>query len=291
MRDNDSAAGFPVTLRCGPFNLDLGRPLVMGVLNVTPDSFSDGGSYTDPHGAIRRARRMIEEGADIIDVGGESTRPGAAAVSEQEEMDRILPVIEAVAGWGSVPVSVDTSKAVVMGAAADQGAALINDVRALREPGALRVAADSGLAVCLMHMQGQPRTMQASPQYRDVVSQVRDFLAERVAACVQAGIARERLMVDPGFGFGKTLRHNLLLMRHLAAFRDLGLPLLVGVSRKSMIGQLLDLPVEQRLEGSLALATIAFWHGASILRVHDVRATVRALRVCAAVRDVDFDAV
>ena len=267
-------------LDCGGRRLVLDRPRVMGILNVTPDSFSDGGRYLDPGAAVERAWRMVEEGADIIDVGGESTRPGAAPVPPEEELRRVVPVIEAVAAKLPVPVSVDTSKPEVMGAAVAAGAGLVNDVRALRAPGALEAAAELGVPVCLMHMQGEPRTMQRAPAYRDVVAEVRAFLLERVAACEAAGIPRERILIDPGFGFGKTLEHNLALMRRLDAFVETGLPVLVGVSRKSMIGALLgDAPVERRLHGSVAAAVVAACKGAAIVRVHDVAPTVEALRV------------
>ena len=267
-------------LDCGGRRLVLDRPRVMGILNVTPDSFSDGGRYLDLGAAVERAWRMVEEGADIIDVGGESTRPGAAPVPMEEEMIRVVPVIEAIAAKLPVPVSVDTSKPEVMGAAVVAGAGLVNDVRALRAPGALEMVAAFGVPVCLMHMRGEPRTMQRAPAYRDVVAKVRAFLLERVAACEAAGIPRERILIDPGFGFGKTLEHNLALMRRLDAFVETGLPVLVGVSRKSMIGALLgDAPVERRLHGSVAAAVVAACKGAAIVRVHDVAPTVEALRV------------
>ncbi len=267
-------------LDCGGRRLVLDRPRVMGILNVTPDSFSDGGRYLDLGAAVERAWRMVEEGADIIDVGGESTRPGAAPVPMEEEMIRVVPVIEAIAAKLPVPVSVDTSKPEVMGAAVVAGAGLVNDVRALRAPGALEMVAAFGVPVCLMHMRGEPRTMQRAPAYGDVVAEVRAFLLERVAACEAAGIPRERILIDPGFGFGKTLEHNLALMRRLDAFVETGLPVLVGVSRKSMIGALLGgAPVERRLHGSVAAAVVAACKGAAIVRVHDVAPTVEALRV------------
>ncbi|MFO1372549.1 MAG: dihydropteroate synthase [Candidatus Competibacteraceae bacterium] len=255
----------------------------MGVLNVTPDSFSDGGRYWRPAAALQRAEEMAREGAAIIDVGGESTRPGAPPVSVQEELDRVLPIIERLVGELPLPVSVDTSKPEVMQAALRAGAGMINDVRALRLPGALETVAASGLPVCLMHMQGEPNTMQQEPRYVDVVAEVRLFLEERVRACEAVGIPRERILVDPGFGFGKTLAHNLLLLRQLNRFVGLAAGVLVGLSRKSMIGALLDVPVEQRMTGSLAAAVIAAWQGARIIRAHDVRETVQAVRVCAAV--------
>lgn len=256
----------------------------MGVLNVTPDSFSDGGNFLPAEKAVQRARVMVEEGARWVDVGGESTRPGADPVPLQQEMDRVLPVIEAIAAELPVAISVDTSKPELMTAAVAAGAAMINDVNALRAPGALQAAADSGALVCLMHMQGEPRSMQDRPRYDDVVAEVKGFLAGRLAACEQAGIARSRLMVDPGFGFGKSVEHNLLLLQQLAEFRSLGVPLLVGLSRKSLIGKLLGLPVEERLHASVALATLAAWLGADIVRVHDVRASVEAMAMVAAVR-------
>jgi dihydropteroate synthase len=271
-------------LRCGSHTFDLSQPRVMGILNVTPDSFSDGGHHAGLEQALRRARAMVAEGADLIDVGGESTRPGARPVSVQEELDRVIPVIEALAPDLPVPMSIDTSKPEVMRAAVAAGAGLINDVTALRRPGALAVAAGLGVPVCLMHMQGEPGTMQRDPAYGDVVAEVREFLAARLAACVAAGIPRERLLVDPGFGFGKTLAHNLALLRGLPRLAALGVPVLVGLSRKSMIGALLgDAPVGDRVHGSVAAAVLAAERGAAIVRVHDVGATVQALRVLAAV--------
>lgn len=269
---------------CAGKILDLRQPAVMGVLNVTPDSFSDGGRYAALDAALRRAEVMAAEGAAIIDVGGESTRPGAPPVSVQEELDRVLPVVERLARELPIPVSVDTSKPEVMREAARVGAGLINDVWALRQPGALEAAAASGLPVCLMHMRGEPATMQQEPRYIDVVAEVRAFLAERVRACAAAGIPRERILLDPGFGFGKTLEHNLSLLRRLDRFTDVAAGVLAGVSRKSMIGLLLNAPVGERLAGSLAAAVIAVWQGADMIRAHDVRETVQALRVCAAVR-------
>lgn len=269
---------------CAGKLLDLSRPRVMGILNVTPDSFSDGGVYLGPDAALNQARQMVEEGADIIDIGGESTRPGAASVSLQEELDRVIPLIEVLAAELPVPLSIDTSKAEVMSAAVQAGVGMINDVMALRGKGALAAAAASTLPVCLMHMQGEPRTMQADPCYNDVTAEVSGFLLERVDACLAAGIERERLLLDPGFGFGKTLKHNLQLLRELHQVTALGLPLLVGISRKSMIGALLDgAVVDQRLYGSLAAAVMAVERGAAIVRVHDVKPTVDALRITAAV--------
>lgn len=257
----------------------------MGILNVTPDSFSDGGRYDRPGAAIEQVRRMVAEGADIIDIGGESTRPGAPDVPLDEELQRVIPVIEAIRRESDISISVDTSKPAVMREAIQAGASLINDVRALQEPGALETAAELGVPVCLMHMQGQPRTMQASPHYDDVVQEVRDFLLQRVEACRTAGIAQENLILDPGFGFGKTLQHNLRLLRELGTFVETGYPVLVGVSRKSMIGKLLnDRAVDERVAASVGLATLAGWLGAAILRVHDVQETADALAMCRAVQ-------
>ena len=272
---------------CAGKRLNLNQPVVMGVLNMTPDSFSDGGRYLLRDLALRRAETMVAEGAALVDVGGESTRPGAAPVSAQEELDRILPVVEQLARELPVPISVDTSKPEVMHEAARVGAGMINDIRALQMPGAMAVVAASGLPVCLMHLQGDPATMQQEPVYSDVVTEVHDFLVERIDTCVLAGIARERILIDPGFGFGKTLGHNLSLLRHLDRFTALASGVLVGISRKSMIGLLLNVPVGERLAGSLAAAVVAAWGGARIIRTHDVRETVQALRVCAAVLTAD----
>jgi dihydropteroate synthase len=257
---------------------------VMGILNVTPDSFSDGGQFQVRDAALRHVEQMLAEGVDIIDVGGESTRPGAASISLQAELDRVVPVIEAIRERFGVPVSVDTSKPEVMRLAVAAGAAMVNDVCALQEAGALEVCAGLSVPVCLMHMQGLPRTMQQAPQYTDVVWDVGQFFEERITACEQAGITRNRLILDPGFGFGKTLQHNLNLLRRLGEFSLLKLPILVGVSRKSMIGALLDnRPVDGRLYGSVAAAVIAAMNGAKIIRVHDVKATVDAIRIVNAV--------
>lgn len=273
-------------LRCGQRELDLSRPAVMGVLNVTPDSFSDGGDYADPGAAVERALAMLEEGADIIDIGGESTRPGAEPVSESEELDRVLPVIGALRPHTRAVISIDTVKPGVMRAACAAGADLINDVRALRGEGALEAAAATGAAVCLMHMRGEPRTMQQDPTYDDVVVEVCAFLAERVAACEAAGIARERLIVDPGFGFGKTLAHNLTLLRRLPEIAALGPPVLVGLSRKSMFAHLLgDMPAKARVPASLAAAAIAVERGARLVRAHDVAATRQAVDVAREFRE------
>jgi dihydropteroate synthase len=271
-------------LQCGRHLLDLDGPVVMGVLNVTPDSFSDGGRFFDLPAALAQAERLAEEGAAIIDVGGESTRPGAAPVTVEEEMRRVVPVVERLAGSLVVPVSVDTRTLAVMRESLAAGASMINDVTALRTPGALEAVAASGAAVCLMHMQGEPRTMQNEPHYHDVLGEVREFLRERVAVCVAAGIARTRLVIDPGFGFGKTLEHNLELLRDLPTLAAEGLPVLAGLSRKRMIGALTGRGDGDRLAGSVALAVIAALNGASIVRAHDVRETVEALRIVAAVR-------
>ncbi len=273
----------PMRLQCGRHVLDLTSPVVMGVLNVTPDSFSDGGRYADLKAALAHAERMAEEGAAIIDVGGESTRPGAAPVNVDEELRRVIPVIEGLAGRLAIPVSVDTSKPEVMRAAIASGASMINDVAALRAPGAIDAAADSDAAICLMHMQGEPRTMQKEPRYTDVLAEVRDFLRGRVARCVEAGIAVSRLVIDPGFGFGKTLEHNLELLRRLPELAADGYPVLAGLSRKSMIAGLTGRADGDRLGGSLALATFAILSGARIVRAHDVAPTVDALRVVAAI--------
>ena len=272
------------TLDCRGRSLKLDTPIVMGVLNVTPDSFSDGGDFATLERAREQAQRMVSEGAGIIDVGGESTRPGASGVDAAEECRRILPVIEMLAATLPVPISVDTSKPEVMRAAVASGAGLINDVRALREEGALDAAAALGVPVVLMHMQGEPRTMQVAPHYEDVLADVSSFLEQRIDACVRAGIARERLLIDPGFGFGKTLAHNLTLLARLDELLPLGVPLLVGLSRKSMIGTLTGRPVGERSAGSIAAATLAAWKGAHIIRAHDVAGTVDALAIVRALR-------
>ena len=255
----------------------------MGILNVTPDSFSDGGLFDGPDRALAHAREMVDEGAALIDVGGESTRPGADEVSVGDELQRVIPVIEVLADALAVPISVDTSKPEVMRAAAAAGAGLINDVNALRAPGALEAAAATGLPVCLMHMQGTPRSMQQAPSYGDVVAEVGQFLADRIQACMEAGIGRDRIIVDPGFGFGKTLEHNLALLGRLEAFQALACPILIGVSRKSMFGKLLDRDVDERLPGSLAACVIALGKGASIVRAHDVAETRDAVAVFSAI--------
>ncbi|MFM4828219.1 dihydropteroate synthase [Aeromonas rivipollensis] len=260
-------------------SLSLDSPHVMGILNVTPDSFSDGGRFKPLELALAHASQMMDEGATLIDIGGESTRPGAPDVSEQEELDRVIPVVERMVQELDVMISLDTSKAAVMRAGCAAGAHLINDVRALLEPGALAAAAEADVPVCLMHMQGQPRTMQAEPHYDDLLGEVRAFFDERIAACLDVGIPRQHLLLDPGYGFGKTVAHNYQLLAEQQKLLDYGLPLLVGMSRKSMIGNLLGRPVDERLAGSLACALIGLQHGARIIRVHDVRATMDALRV------------
>jgi len=274
-----------MTLRCGSYHLSLERPLIMGVVNVTPDSFSDGGHFLRHEAAVAHARRLIDEGADLLDIGGESTRPGAPPVSLDEERRRVLPVLEALAGLG-VPLSVDTQKPELMREAAAAGAAMVNDVNGFEAPGALDAVAGSGCAICIMHKQGTPQTMQQAPQYGDVVAEVAAYLRSRVEAAQAAGIARERIVVDPGFGFGKTLEHNLALLRGQAQLVP-GLPLLAGLSRKTMIGTLTGRAVGDRVFGSVAAALIAAQHGAAILRVHDVAATRDALVVWQAVREQD----
>ncbi len=269
-------------LRCAAKTLDLSTPVVMGVLNVTPDSFSDGGRFLSPAAAIEQGLRLAAEGAALIDVGGESTRPGAAPVSVAEELARVVPVVRALSERTTAVISVDTSKPQVMQAAAAAGAGLINDVRALREPGALAAARASGCAVCLMHMQGEPGTMQQAPSYRDVLAEVQAFLGERVDACLAAGLQPDQLLIDPGFGFGKTFEHNLTLLRVLAELARADVPLAVGLSRKALLGKLTGRAAHERLYGSVALAVIAALHGARLTRAHDVAATVDALKVVAA---------
>ncbi len=275
------------SLVCGRFTVDLSRPVVMGILNVTPDSFSDGGEFFGLQQAEQHALEMHQQGAAIIDVGGESTRPGSQAVSLQEELDRVIPIIERLSKSLDIPVSVDTSKPEVMREAVAAGASMINDVMSLQLGNAVETVAglDASIAVCLMHMQGQPRTMQANPSYTDVVDDVIQFLLERIKTCKDAGIAESQLLVDPGFGFGKTLQHNLTLLANLSRFTKINLPLLVGISRKSMIGTLLgDVAADQRLIGSVAAAVLAYERGAKILRVHDVKETVDALAIADAVK-------
>ncbi|MEW6167850.1 MAG: dihydropteroate synthase [Pseudomonadota bacterium] len=259
-------------------------PCVMGVLNVTPDSFSDGGRYRERDAAVAHALQLVAEGAAIVDIGGESTRPGAAPVAEQEELDRVVPVIEALRARSDVVISIDTMKPAVMRAACAAGAEIVNDVGALTAPGAIEAVREAGAAVCLMHMQGEPRTMQAAPHYADVVAEVRAFLLERLQACTKAGIDDNRIVVDPGIGFGKTLEHNLSLLANLRALAVGGRPLLIGVSRKSMFGRLLGREVGERLAGGLAAAALAVWQGAAIVRAHDVAATVDAVRTAHAIR-------
>jgi len=269
-------------LQCGRHTLILDIPVVMGVLNVTPDSFSDGGRFVELPAALAQAERLAGEGAAIIDVGGESTRPGAAPVGVDEELRRVIPVIERLVERLALPVSVDTCKPEVMRAAIAAGASMINDVTALRAPGAIEAVAESDVAVCMMHMRGEPRTMQNEPRYTDVLVEVRDFLRGRVACCIEAGISVSRLVIDPGFGFGKTLEHNLELLRRLPELAADGHPVLAGLSRKSMIGKLTGRADGEHLGGSLALATLAMLAGAKIVRAHDVAPTVDAIRIIAA---------
>jgi len=271
-------------LQCGAHRLSLDEPVVMGVVNVTPDSFADGGRYLDQDRAIAHAGRLVAEGAALIDVGGESTRPGAQPVSVEQEIARVVPVVAALAPRIGVPVSVDTRRLEVMRAAVAAGAVMVNDVTALAAPGALEFCAAAGVAVCLMHMQGEPATMQAAPRYDDVVAEVAAFLAERVQAARAAGIDVSRIVIDPGFGFGKTLEHNLQLLAALPALAATGVPLLVGLSRKSMVGALTGRDVDGRLYGSVALAALAVMNGARIVRAHDVLPTVDAVRIAAALR-------
>jgi dihydropteroate synthase len=270
------------SLDCGRYRIDLARPRVMGVVNLTDNSFSGDGLHGQVNAAIAQGLRMVEEGADLLDLGAESSRPGAEPVPLHQELDRLLPVVDGLRNCG-VPLSIDTVKPEVMRAAIDAGADLINDIAALQAPGALDAVAGSGVAVCLMHMRGEPRTMQADPHYDDAVGEVLAFLAERVAACEAAGIARQRIVIDPGFCFGKTLGHNLDLLRHLRRFVDTGLPVLAGLSRKSMLGQLSGRPVGERVHASVAAALLAVQRGARIVRVHDVAATRDALAVWQAI--------
>lgn len=270
-------------MRCGTQTLDLTRPVVMGVLNVTPDSFSDGGQFLDAVAAVAHGVRMAEEGAAIIDVGGESTRPGADPVSAEEEMRRVVPIIEKLRAQTNAVISVDTSKPQVMRAAAEAGAGLLNDVRAFSEPNALETAAATQCALCVMHMQGDPRTMQLAPHYADVVGEVRAFLVERAAACLAAGVTADRIAIDPGFGFGKTFEHNLDLLRHLRKLRS-DWPIIVGLSRKSFVGRITGRPPGERVHGSVALAMMAVLNGANIVRVHDVGPTIDALKTVVTVQ-------
>jgi dihydropteroate synthase len=279
-------AAAPRALLCGRHHLSLDRPLVMGVLNVTPDSFADGGTYLDVRDATDRVRQMLDEGADIVDIGGESTRPGAAPTSERDELERVIPLLDKIrlsCDARGVPISVDTRKPVVMRAAIAAGATMINDINALRAAGAIEAVSEGGVAVCLMHMKGEPATMQRSAIYDDVVADVAAFLAQRAAACVAAGIGRDRIVLDPGFGFGKTVDHNLVLLRRLSEIAALGYPLLAGLSRKSTIGVLTGRDIDDRMAGSVAAALAAVARGAAIVRVHDVRETADALKVWRAV--------
>ncbi len=273
-------------LTAGKFTLALDRPLIMGIVNITPDSFSDGGHYFSRDHAIAHATKLINDGADILDIGGESTRPGASPATLAEELDRVIPVIEAILhSYPDIPLSVDTQKVEVMREAIRVGVAMINDVNALRAPDAVAVCAASNVAVCLMHMQGEPRTMQAAPQYENVVVEVRDFLLSRAAACEVAGIAQARIVIDPGIGFGKTLDHNLALLSAVNQFAATGYATLIGISRKSLFKTLLNLEVDSRLTASVVAALDAASRGASILRVHDVRETCDALRLVAAINE------
>ena len=272
---------------CGGRTLDLQRAAIMGVLNVTPDSFFDGGRFISRDSALRYAEEMVDSGADIIDVGGESTRPGAQPVEAQQELDRVIPIIEALHDSVDIPISIDTSKPEVMREAVTAGAGLINDVFALRANGALPAAAATGVPVCVMHMQGEPRTMQQNPYYEAVVPEVMGFLSARLEACVHAGIPREKVIVDPGFGFGKTVTHNLTLLRNLTELTTLGVPVLVGLSRKRMIGELLGLPVDERAAASVTLVLKAVENGANIVRVHDVKMTRDAVRLMEIINMLD----
>jgi dihydropteroate synthase len=270
-------------LHCGKFKLDLSRPLVMGIVNVTPDSFSDGGQHLPREAALTHAHQLIAEGADLLDIGGESSRPGAQPVGVQEELDRVLPIIEGLRD-APVPISIDTYKPEVMEAAIAAGVQMVNDINALQDPAAMSVVAGSSVAVCLMHKRGNPQTMQAQPQYLDVVAEVSEFLRRRIAAAAKAGIEPKRIVIDPGFGFGKTMEHNLVILRELNKLVEMGMPVLAGLSRKSMLGTLTGQDVGDRLSASIAAALIAVQRGASIVRVHDVRATVDALKVWNAVK-------
>ena len=271
-----------MNLRAGKFLLELDRPRIMGIVNVTPDSFSDGGKFLARDAAIAHGRRLIDDGADIIDIGGESTRPGAAVASLQEEMDRVMPVLDALVGDG-IPISIDTQKPEVMAAAIKLGAAMINDVNALQAPDALAACAAAGVAVCLMHKQGTPATMQHAPVYVNVVAEIADFLASRANACVAAGIARDRIVIDPGFGFGKAVEHNFRLLRDLRALTELGFPVMAGFSRKASLGIVTGRGTDDRLAASIAAAIICVQNGATILRVHDVRETLDAIKILMAV--------
>lgn len=269
---------------CGKFQLNLNRPHVMGIVNVTPDSFSDGGKFAQTDLAIEHALSLVKDGADILDIGGESTRPDAEPVSLQKELERVIPVIEKLVNQVDIPISIDTYKPAVMQAAIAAGASIVNDVRALQEDGALDVLTATNAGVCLMHMQGTPKTMQLNPQYNDVVGEVKAFLQQRLQVCEATGIARERILLDPGFGFGKTRAHNITLIQHLASFSSLGQPLLVGLSRKSVLGQVTGNDIDARLYASVAASVISAMVGAKILRVHDVKATAEALKIVAAIQ-------
>jgi len=265
-------------LICGSYSLSLAHPLVMGIVNVTPDSFSDGGRHVAIDAALAHAHRLIVEGADILDIGGESTRPGAVPVALADELARVIPLIEALRGI-AIPISIDTYKPEVMAAAIAAGASMVNDINALQDPAALAVVAAHNVAVCLMHKQGEVQTMQAAPRYRNVVDEVREFLRARVEACEAAGIESDRIVIDPGFGFGKSVAHNFSMLGNLSEFAEIGMPVLAGLSRKSMLGEVTGQPVEQRLSASVAAALIAAQRGAELLRVHDVRATVDVLKI------------
>lgn len=268
---------------CGKYQLKLNRPHVMGIVNVTPDSFSDGGKYTSTQAAVSHALTLIAEGADILDIGGESTRPGAAPVPLDEELSRVIPVIEALKGVSTVPLSIDTYKPEVMRQAIAAGADMVNDVRALQEPSALDVVVNTNVGICLMHMQGNPQTMQTAPHYEDVVVEVEQFLADRLQACISHGIAKSRIILDPGFCFGKTREHNIRLIQQLEKLHSIGQPLLVGLSRKSVLGAIAGGDENQRLYASIAASVISAMKGAKIVRVHDVKATVDALKVVTAI--------
>jgi len=267
---------------CGRFQLDLSKPRVMGIVNVTPDSFSDGGKFNTTDKAVAHGMELVAQGADILDIGGESTRPGATPVPLDEELNRVVPVIKALAQAG-VPLSIDTYKPEVMRAAIEAGADIVNDVCALQEPNALEIVAASKVGVCLMHMQGRPQTMQVDPQYQDVVAEVTSFLATRLKAAEAMGISRERVLLDPGFGFGKRTEHNITLLNQLSSLQSLGLPLLIGLSRKSVLGQVVGSEVDERIHASIAASVVSVMKGANIVRVHDVKPTVDALKIVSAV--------
>lgn len=269
---------------CGKFQLDLASPKVMGIINVTPDSFSDGGKFSQTNLAVAHALKLAEEGASILDIGGESTRPNANPVGLQQELDRVIPVIEALVKQINIPISIDTYKPAVMQAAIKAGASMVNDVRALQEDGAIEIVANADVGLCLMHMQGTPQTMQQNPQYNDVINDVKIFLNARLQASIHAGCRASHILLDPGFGFGKTREHNIALLQGLESFADLGQPLLVGLSRKSVLGQVTGNDVDARLYASIAASVIAAMKGAKILRVHDVKATVEALKMVEVIR-------